>query len=371
MSDEYRIAHCSPRLDYLTDRAAIDAAVARVLESGWYILGEEVSAFEHEFGRYVGAGHCIGVASGTDAIHLALRALGIGRGAVVVAPAHTAVATVAAIELAGAQPVLCDIDAEMFTIDPNALQRILDQTADVAAVIAVHLYGHPADMTQLTQIVRERGLKLIEDCAQAIGAKWHGQSVGTFGDAAAFSFYPTKNLAACGDAGALVTNAAAVAQRARELRMYGWRERYVSEARGLNSRLDEIQAAILRAKLPRLEAANARRREIAARYRSGLTSSNLRLPGEMAGAHHVYHQFVVRTPEREQLRRALSDAQIGSAILYPLATHQQPAYRHLAVGGFPNAEKICRELLCLPMHPALNDADVDEVIATVNRWAAA
>ena len=245
------ISLSNPARAYTANREAIDAAVRAVLESGRYILGGEVAAFEEEFARYLGVSACIGVGNGTDAIELALRSLGIGSGDTVITAANTAVATVAAIELSGAQAIVCDVETETMTLSTREVERVMASAAGarVRAMIPVHLYGQPAAMPALTKLAEKHGLKVIEDCAQAHGAEIDGRKVGTFGDAAAFSFYPTKNLAAFGDGGALVTNDQATGTRARELRVYGWRERYVSERPGMNTRLDEVQAAILRVRL--------------------------------------------------------------------------------------------------------------------------
>ncbi|MBA2432748.1 MAG: DegT/DnrJ/EryC1/StrS family aminotransferase [Chthoniobacterales bacterium] len=350
-----------PKLGYLAHKAEIDDAVQRVLESGRYILGEECSAFEHEFAAFVGVQHCIGVGNGTDALELALRALGIGHGDTVITTSNTAVATVAAIELAGATPLLVDVDDETLTISPPALEKAL-ATTRAAAVIPVHLYGHPADMPQIMAIAERHQLRVIEDCAQAHGAAIDGRQVGTFGDAAAFSFYPTKNLAALGDGGAVVTHDEHLATRLRELRTYGWRERYISETAGMNTRLDEIQAAILRVRLRHLPHDNDRRREIAARY-----SHSLGRAPAAGDVHHVYHQYVIRISRRDELRERLKRQQIETAILYPQPIHLQPAYRgRIATAGeLPVTERAARELLCLPMHPWLTDSDADRVTAAI------
>jgi dTDP-4-amino-4,6-dideoxygalactose transaminase len=351
-----------PKLGYLARKEEIDSAIARVLESGRYILGPEVEQFEQEFAAFVGVQHCIGVGNGTDALELALRALGIGSGDVVITTSNTAVATVAAIELAGATPLLVEVDDETLTISPRALELAL-ATTPAAAVIPVHLYGRPADMPQIMRIAEQHQLRVIEDCAQAHGATIDGRQVGTWGDAAAFSFYPTKNLAALGDGGAVVTDDQQLATRLRDLRMYGWRERYISETAGMNTRLDELQAAILRVQLRHLAADNDRRRELAARY-----SDSLGGPAPPAG--HVYHQYVIRSSRRDELREHLRQRQIETAILYPQPIHLQPAYRgRIATAGeLPVTERAARELLCLPMHPWLSDSDADRVAAAILQY---
>ena len=343
------IPQCSPQRSYLAHRAEIDAAVARVLASGRYILGSEVEAFEREFAAYLGGGECVGVASGTDALHLALRAAGIGPGDVVITAANSAVATAAAIEMAGATIAFADVDDETLTLDPRSVESLLP----ARAVIPVHLFGRPAAIPE--------GLLAIEDCAQA-----HGAPVGTRGTLAAFSFYPTKNLAALGDGGAVFTRDTDLAARLRALRQYGWsHERDRSFEPGFNSRLDELQAAILRAKLPFLDRENARRREIARQYDAAL-SGVVRTPAADAG--HVYHQYVIRTPQRDRLHQSLRDAGIATLIHYPVPIHEQPAYRGRVIlpdGGLPVTERAAREILSLPMFPELTDDEVQRVIDAV------
>jgi dTDP-4-amino-4,6-dideoxygalactose transaminase len=361
------IPQCDLKAGYEAHRAAIDAAVARVLASGWYILGKEVAAFEATFAAYVGAAHGIGVANGTDALALALRAVGVEPGALVATVSHTAVATVAAVEIVGARPLLVDIEPETGTMDPVSLERALRQAPGrVAAILPVHLYGQAADVAAIADLAERHGAALIEDCAQAHGARLDGRRLGMFGLAGCFSLYPTKNLGALGDGGIVVTSDARVAQNLRELREYGWRERYVSHVAGVNSRLDELQAAILAAKLPALDAENARRAEIAARYDRGLAESGLGLPVRRPGATHVFHQYVVRSADRDGLRERLAAAGIGTNIHYPVPIHLQPAYRGrvaLAPGGLPATEAAARAVLSLPMYPQLADADIDRVVA--------
>ena len=371
-STPHRILQADPKAEYLAHKAEIDSAIARALESGRYILGDEVSAFEAEWGAHVGTSYCVGVGNGTDALELALRALGLGAGDIVITTSNTAVATVAAIELAGATPLLVDVDEETMTMSPARLEEAIARTPDgaVKAVIPVHLYGQPADMPQIMSIAASHGLKVIEDCAQAHGARLDGQAVGTWGDAAAFSFYPTKNLGALGDGGAVVTNDPALAEALRELRVYGWRERYISARAGMNTRLDDLQAAILRVKLRHLATANDRRREIARRYSRSLGDLPVRLPPQSENVHHVYHQFVIRLSERDGLREHLQAQDIGAAILYPVPIHLQPAYRDRIAtdGALPVTERAATELLCLPIHPTLSDDDVDRVSAVIRAW---
>ena len=368
-----RILPADPRAGYLAHKTEIKAAIDRVLESGWYILGAEGNTFETEWADYLGVKHAIGVANGTDAIELALRALEIGRGDTVVTTSNTAVATVAAIELAGAKPLLVDVDPVTLTISPESLVDAIAQDTErtIKALIPVHLYGQPADMPAIIALATRHGFKVIEDCAQAHGATIDGQKVGTFGDIAAFSFYPTKNLGALGDGGAVVTNNDSLGQRLRELRTYGWRERYISEIAGMNSRLDDIQAAILRVKLRHLDADNQRRQQIARRYDDLLGPfANITLPKAMPKTRHVYHQYVTRLPDRDPLRAYLESQQIGTAILYPLPIHQQPAYRDRirVAGSMQVTERAAKELLCLPIHPWLDDADVARISAALTDW---
>jgi dTDP-4-amino-4,6-dideoxygalactose transaminase len=362
------IPQSSPLADYLAHRAEIDQAMTRVLESGRYILGREVEAFESEFATYLGLAGAVGVANGTDALELALRALGVGLGDAVYTVSHTAVATVAAIERTGAVPVLLDVDDETFTLDPDRLATALAHSHDLGgarprAIVPVHLYGHPANMPAILDIARRAGLLVVEDCSQAHGARLGGQPVGTFGDAASFSFYPTKNLGALGDGGLVASDDPTVATRVRELRQYGWRDRYVSATPGMNSRLDELQAAVLRVKLRHLDAENDRRRAIAARYEARLRGSAVRPPTVSVGSRHVFHQYVIRTKSRDTLRKRLRDRGVATAIHYPVAVHRQPAYtgrvpipHNLAV-----TDRLVDEIVSLPVFPALSDADVDRV----------
>lgn len=358
---------------YRLHRAEIDAAVARVLESGRYLMGEETAAFEREFAAYHNLADCVTTGSGTEALELALRALDVGPGDAVVTVSHTAVATVAAIEAAGAEAVLVDVDPVTFTMSPEHLRETLASRAGrrARAVVPVHLYGHPAQMDAILEIAGESGLAVVEDCAQAHGAEWRGLKVGTFGAFGAFSFYPTKNLGALGDGGALVTADPALADRARLLKQYGWRERYISDLPGINTRLDELQAAVLRVKLPHLDAQNGRRRELAEGYRTGLAGSEVRTPVESPGARHVYHQFVVRTEQRDALQAHLAGLGVGCAVHYPLPVHLQPAYRgrvRTGPSGLPHTERLCREILSLPLQPTLTDEEIGLVARMITDW---
>ena len=369
------IPQTDPRAGYLAQRIAIDAAIARVLDGGVYVLGREVEVFEAAFADFVGVAHAIGVASGTDAIEIALRACGIGSGDLVFSVSHTAVATIAAIERAGATPVLVDVEPGTYTMAPRELLHVLQSppAGRPAAVLPVHIYGQPAELSALTKIARIHGLRLIEDCAQSHGALYRGRAVGSFGDIACFSFYPTKNLGALGDGGMVVTNDPALAAALREIREYGWRERYVSARVGINSRLDPIQAAILGVKLRSLKADNARRQVVADRYDKGLTGLPLALPVRRPQATHVFHQYVIRLAERDPLRAALQAAGIGSGIHYPVPVHQQPAYSgRLACGpsGLGVTERAGPQILSLPIYPQISDEAVDRVIAEIRSFFA-
>ncbi|WP_300297788.1 DegT/DnrJ/EryC1/StrS aminotransferase family protein [Ferrovibrio sp.] len=369
------IPQTNPKAAYLAQRDAIDAAIRRVLEAGWYIQGEEVAAFEQEFAAYTGSRHAIAVASGTDALIVALRGLGIGPGDSVITVSHTAVATVAAVELAGATPVLVDID-EYWTMAPAALEAVLKdwpaQAPKPRAVIPVHLYGQPAAMTEISAIAERHDLILLEDNAQAHGATLDGRMVGRWGKAAAYSLYPTKNLGAIGDGGIITTDDDTLAETLRALREYGWRERYISGIAGMNSRLDPLQAAILRVKLGNLQADTARRQAIAARYSAGLAGlDGLTLPAVRPGAAPVYHLYVVDAgARRDELQAKLKERGVGTLIHYPVPVHLQPAYKGrvaLGPGGLPRTERAAKSVLSLPLYPQLSDADVDTVIATVRQ----
>ncbi len=367
------IRQSNPGAGYLAHQGEIDAAIQRVLASGWYILGDEVTAFEREWAAYLGVAHAIGAGNGTDALELALRALNIGAGDTVVTTSNTAVATVAAIELTGAAALLVDVDNATLTISPRRLREALEQDSErrIKAIIPVHLYGQPADMRAIMALAAEHGVHVIEDCAQAHGAMLDNRKAGTFGVASAFSFYPTKNLGALGDGGAVVTDDPALAKRLREMRVYGWRERYISEEAGMNTRLDELQAAILRVKLRVLDAGNARRIEIATTYDTALSDlPQLTLPARSSSVRHVYHQYVLQLSERDALREHLRSRGVEAAILYPVPIHQQPAYQNRVAtsGALPVTERAARELLCLPIHPWLMEEEVDQICGAIVEW---
>ena len=350
-----------PLHDLLADE--IHEALRRVAESGWYILGPEVTAFEAEFADYHGAASAVGVASGTDAIELALRAGGIGAGDEVITVAHTAMATVTAIESAGAKPVLADIDLETYTLDPLAARAAL--TEHTRAIVVVHLYGQAADMDALKALAEAHELLLIEDCAQAHGAEYKGRKVGTIGDMGAFSFYPTKNMGAYGDGGAVITDSLEFAERLEQERNYGQTSRYRHQTRGTNSRLDEMQAAVLRVKLKHLDRHNARRRAIAALYDANLRS--VTTPSAAEDRQHAYHLYVIRDRDRDSLMTALAEREIGTLIHYPIPAHLQDSHRDLglAAGSLPRTEKAAREILSLPLYIGLSDDEVLRVCAEI------
>jgi dTDP-4-amino-4,6-dideoxygalactose transaminase len=353
---------------YTELREEIDAAVGCVLASGWYILGPEVEEFEREFAARVGTAHCVGVGNGLDALHLALRALEIGPGDEVIVPSNTFIATWLAVTYAGATPVPVEPDPRTYNLDPVRLEEAI--TARTRAVIPVHLYGQPADMDAILEVSQARGLWVLEDAAQAHGARYKGRPVGGIGDLAAWSFYPGKNLGAMGDAGAVTTQDGELASRLKKLRSYGSSRKYLHEIAGFNSRLDELQAAILRVKLPHLEAWNARRREIAAAYARAFADLPLVTPEVPAWAEPVWHLYVVHTPQREALQRHLEQTGIATLIHYPVPPHRQGAYQH-SVGlprELPLTEALHDGVLSLPIGPHLGDAGMEAVIDAVRRF---
>jgi dTDP-4-amino-4,6-dideoxygalactose transaminase len=368
------VPQADPGAGYRALRAEIDAAVVRALGSHWYILGAEGRAFEAEFSAWLGAAHAIGCGNGTDALVLALRALGVDSGCTVVTVSHTAVATVAAIEMAGAVPLLIDIDPAHYTMDPAELEHVLAHPPPglppIRAAIPVHLYGQAADLAPIIAACARYGVAVVEDCSQAHGATLDGKKLGTLTEVATFSLYPTKNLGALGDAGVLATGDAALAARLAALRQYGWYTHYVSDEVGVNSRLDELQAAILRVKLPHLDAQNARRQAIAAAYDAALVGSPIVPPARRPSASHVFHQYVVRVPDRAAVQQRLRAEGIGSGVHYPMPVHLQPAYRgRVALGpsGCAASAVASEQVLSLPMFPELTDAQVDLVCAALRR----
>ena len=352
------------RTHYDAYREEIDAAVRRALESGWYVLGRELEAFEKEFAAYVGAKHCVGVANGTDAIEVALRALGVGVGDEAITVSHTATFTAVGIAGAGAKPVFVDVDEQTYTMAPSAVSAAV--TANTKAIIPVHLYGMPADLDAIERAVDGK-YPIIEDVAQAHGARLRGRRLGSIGTLACFSFYPSKNLGAFGDGGAVTTNDDALAERMRQIRNGGQADRYQHVVLGVNSRLDEIQAAILRAQLPHLDAMNARRREIAARYTRGLAGiPGLVLPPtEPAEMSFVYHLYVLRSPQRDALRGWLAKRGIAAQVHYPIPAHRQLPFVVAGAPALPATDRVSAEVLSLPMYPELSDAEVDEVVDAV------
>ena len=350
-------------------RDALDAAEDRVLTSGRYLFGEELERFEASFADWCGARFCLGVANGTDAVTIALQAVGVGPGDEVVTAANTCVPTVVGIENAGAVPVLVDADPATRTLDPALVEAAI--TTRTKAILPVHLYGLCADVDALADLCMRHGIALVEDCAQAHGSEVRGRRAGTFGAAAAFSFYPTKNLGALGDGGAVVTGDGAVAERVRLLRNYGERDRFEHVLRGRNSRLDALQAAFLAAKLPHLEAWNERRRAVAAVYTEALEGTGVTPPRDAPGRRHVYHLYVVEAPDREAFRAALARRGVETAVHYPRPIHLQPAYLELGDGrALPVSERLAATVVSLPMYPELADDEV-ELVASAARAAAA
>jgi len=331
----------------------IRAAIDEVLDKAWYIHGEQCKAFEAEFAAYTGTEYAVGVASGTEAIQLALMATGVGPGDAVITAANTCVPTAAAISATGATPVLVDVDPVTMTMDPDKIEAAI--TPRTRAIVPVHLYGHPCDVDAILAVAEAHGVPVIEDCAQAHGTEYTGRCCGTFGAAGAFSFYPSKNLGAYGDGGAITTNDGALAEKLRILRNYGEERRYYHSCKGINSRLDEIQAAILRVKLRHLDEWNAARRERAAKYLELLKDVPLVLPHEAAWGRHNYHLFVVRSPHRDDLQTHLKKQGIATFLHYPVPIHLQEAYAdlHQDRGAFPETEKTCDEVLSLPMYAEL------------------
>jgi dTDP-4-amino-4,6-dideoxygalactose transaminase len=353
----------NPLAQYIAHKEEIDASISRVLNKGWYILGEEVKMLEKEFAEYVGVSYGIGVGNGTDALHLALVACGIGPGDEVITVSHTAVATVSAIVMAGATPVFVDIEQDYYTMDPSSLEAAI--TSKTKAIIPVHLYGQPADMDPIMAIAKKHDLLVIEDCAQAHGAMYKNKRVGSFGSMACFSFYPTKNLGALGDGGMVVTNDDSLASRSRLLREYGWVDRYVSHIKGWNTRLDEIQAAVLRVKLRHLEQDNSKRMRLAQIYDRGLSEiPEIRLPKRRKGSIHVCHLYAVRYNKRNELIAFLKEKDIQALIHYPEPVHLQPAFLECVCvsNSLRETEHVAESVLSLPIYPEINDSEVQTII---------
>lgn len=347
---------------YQALQSDIDQGIQSVLSSGYFILGEQVKALENAFAAYCDVQYAVGVASGTDALHLALRACGIGHKDEVITVANTCVPTITAITQAGATPVLVDIHSNTFNIDPNRIEQAI--TPRTKAILPVHLYGRCADMEPILDIAQYYGLRVIEDCAQAHGATYQGAKAGAMGDAGCFSFYPTKNLGAFGDGGMVVTSDPKIAEQVRLLRSYGETSRYQHQIKGFNSRLDEIQAAILLAKLPYLDRANARRGEIAATYHQGLQGTGIRCPEDVSDYGHIHHLYVVKVADRARFRAFLQERGIATLIHYPTPIHLQPAYKEFAsmMPQLPETEQASREIVSLPIFPEMNESEVKQVI---------
>jgi dTDP-4-amino-4,6-dideoxygalactose transaminase len=357
-----------PAGEYRELKAEIDAAVGRVFSSGRFVLGPEGEALEREIAQFVGAAHAVGCNSGTDALHFPLLAAGIGPGDEVVIPGFTFFATGEAVSYTGATPVFADVDAGTFNLDPESLRKSI--TRKTKAVIAVHLFGQCAALDEIAAVCKERKLVLVEDCAQCIGADYDGRRAGSWGDFGGFSFYPTKNLAAAGDAGLMTAKSEAHAKILRMLRHHGSRQTYLHDRVGWNSRLDELQAAVLRVKLKRLEDFNKRRRAVAQRYRAKLAGAKVALPVEHGRGTHVYHQFTIRSERRDAIREALGKEGIASSVFYPMPLHQQPAYEKLGKNvSLPNAEAAAKSVLSLPIHPLLDDPSIDRIAACVRKAA--
>lgn len=357
------LAFANPAAQLAAHRAAIDAAIDAVFDGAIYIQGKAHDAFEHAFAAYIGTKDAVGCGNGTDALVLALRAGGIGAGHQVIAPAHTAAATISAIRLTGGTPVFVDVDPATTLTTPALIEAAL--TPEVKAVVLVHLYGNPADAHAVRQLCDERGIFLVEDCAQATGATLSGQRVGSIGHVGTFSFFPTKNLGAIGDGGMVTTRDPAIAAKLRALRTYGWDKDRLCQIDGMNSRLDEVQAAILSVKLPFLDKDNARRRAIAARYNDGLGGLAVDLPQASTGGEHVFHLYVIALDKRDEMLTHLKTRDILAGIHYPVPNHLHPVFKPYATRGLPATERLARRILSLPIYPGLSDADVDRVIAAV------
>lgn len=359
----------SPVDSYLAHKEEIDVAVMETLGCGDYILGRQVDHLESEFAAYLGVRSAVSVSSGTDALALSLRALNVGPGDEVITVSHTAVAVVSAIEQVGAIPILVDIERGFYTIDFRKVFEVT--TANTAAVIAVHLYGQSVDMESAKRYQKETEIPVIEDCSQAHGASWMGQKLGTFGVLSAFSCYPTKNLGAFGDAGLITTQDQSLGERLRRLRQYGWIEKQRSLEPGVNSRMDELQAAVLRVQLRTLDRRNSRRQEIAARYLSGLSGLPLTFQTIRPRSEHVYHLFVCECAVRDELRNFLSQNDVQTGIHYPLPIHQQPAFQgRLRTSSLSYTEGVAKRVLSLPMFPEITDSQIDYVVDTIRRFPA-
>ena len=346
----------------------IDQSLFNVLESGWFVLGKQVEEFEKEFTAYCGLPYGVGVNSGTDALYLALLICGVGKEDEVITVPNTAVPTVCAIRMAGARPVFCDVQEDTLLMNPILIKRLI--TRKTKAIIPVHLYGQMCDMDKIMEVANEYSLKVVEDACQAHGAEWKGLKSGNFGDAACYSYYPSKNLGAFGDGGMIVTKDETFSDKIKMLRNYGQKERYYNVIEGINSRLDEIQAAVLRAMLPHLDKWNRRRREIAGHYCSSNNNPDIKHPIEEEVAKHVFHLYVIQIKSRENLQRYLNNHGIETIIHYPLPIYKQQAYSHLNVSNVhcPVAEKAAEQILSIPIYPELTDEEVKYIIDCLNSW---
>ena len=363
------IPFCDPSASYQGHKSQIDQAIKLVLDSGWYVLGTEVDAFEKEFASFHDKDwHAVGVANGTDAIALCLRGLGLGTGDEVITPSHTAVATVAGIEQAGCTPVFADIDPNTRCIAPKSIRERV--SGNTRAIMPVHIYGQPAEMHRILEIAKAHDLAVVEDCSQAHGAEIDGQKVGTFADISAYSCYPTKNLGGTGDGGVILCRSKEFAEKIKSLRQYGWKEARESIMPGFNSRLDELQAAILRVKLQHLTDDNAKRRAIALCYNEGFKELPIILPALNKNELHAMHLYVIECDRRDELMEHLRSHQIGAGLHYPLAVHQHIAYKTRIRGGnnLPVTDQFYQRNLTLPMYPELSNDAVEHIISTVQNW---
>ena len=364
-----KILCSNPKAQYLSYKKEIDEAVISVLDSGRYVLGDNVKLFEKEFSNYLDIDHVIGVGSGTEALHIALHACGIRKDDEVITVSHTANATVSAVELTGAKTVFCDIESDFYSIDAEKISSLI--TPNTKAIIAVHIYGQPVDIDKISSIAKDNNLFLIEDCAQAHGALYNNQKVGTFGDISCFSFYPTKNLGAIGDGGAIATNDLLIAEKCKHVREYGWVERYHSFYNGWNSRLDELQAAILRIKLKSLDKDTQKRIDIAKFYSDNINNPCINLPKVKKNVKHVYHLYVIRTKFRDELKLFLEKNNIFPLIHYPIPIHKQKAYQeptHNNSVSLVNTEFVSNQILSLPMYPEISETELKYIVKTLNRF---
>ncbi len=361
------IPYSNPKSQYLSYKDEIDSSIKRVLSKGQFVLGENVHSFEKEFSEYIGSKHSVSVGSGTDALCIALRALGLKQGDEVIAPSHTATATATAITMVGATPILVDADPVFYTIDPLAISQAI--TPRTKAIIVVHIYGQPADMDKIMVIARENNLRLIEDCAQAPGATYNNRRVGSMGDLGCFSFYPTKNLGALGDGGSIVTSDSHLSKQLIRLRHYRWDENRVSQINGYNSRLDEIQAAVLRVKLKYLDKDNSKRAKLAKIYEKELGHLPLETPSLRPSSFHVYHLYVLSVERRDALVAHLKSNDIFAGIHYPIPVHLMPAFKHISNPRLlAHTERIAKRVISLPIYPELAESDQHRVIKAIKEF---